>query len=139
MSRLIVRRAASRPSHAGPALLGLALGAVAGFVASELWGPVTRQALGTPRQSRHRSMAELVHDAQAALAADPQLGHLAIEVLPVSRQRVELHGWVAQRALRTRAHRIACEAVGTDAIINCILVHGEDDDTGSLTLDAVSA
>ena len=139
MSRLLVRRAASRPAHAVPALLGLTLGAVAGFIASELWGPVARQALSAPRRPVQRSMAALVHDAQAALAADPQLGHLVIDVLPVSRQRVELHGWVAVRGLRTRAHRIACDAVGSDAIINCILVRGEDDDTGSLTLDAVSA
>lgn len=84
-------------------------------------------------------MAELVHDAQAAIAADPQLGALAIDVLPVSRQRVELHGWVPVRALRTRAHRISCEAVGADAIVNCILVRGEDDDAETPSLDVVSA
>lgn len=84
-------------------------------------------------------MAELVHDAQAALSTDAQLGALSIDVLPVSRQRVELHGWVPARNLRARAHRLACDAVGSDAIINCILVRGEDDEIESLSLDAVSA
>ncbi len=138
MSRLLVRRVASRPSLTAPALLGLALGAVAGFVTSELWGPVTTRVLERPRPGTRRSMAGLVHDAQAALAADPQLGALMIDVLPVSRQRVELHGWVPARSLRARAHRIACAAVGADAIVNCILVRGEDDDTDSPTPDVVS-
>jgi osmotically-inducible protein OsmY len=119
--------------------MGLALGAVAGFVASELWAPVTSRLLPRTSTSSDRSMAALVHDAQAALAADPRLGALRIDVLPVSRQRVELHGWVSDRSLRARAHRVACEAVGADAIVNCILVHGEDDDAGPPTLDVVSA
>lgn len=84
-------------------------------------------------------MAELVHDAQAALASDPQLSAFTIDVLPVSRQQVELHGWVPQRALRARAHRVACAAVGADAIVNSILVHGEDDQVGPPSLDVVSA
>lgn len=139
MSRLIVRRAASRSSRATPALLALALGAVAGYVTSELWGPLAVRVAPPRRTTTARSMAALVHDAQAALAADSVLGALAIDVLPVSRQRVELHGWVPARTLRTRAHRVACAAVGADAIVNCILVRGEDDDTDHPTLDVVSA
>jgi hypothetical protein len=139
MPRLLVRRAAPRPSRTAPALLGLALGAVAGFVASEVWGPLATQVLPKVRPRTNRSMAALVHDAQAALAADPQLRDLVIDVLPVSRQRVELHGWVSARSLRSHAHRVACTAVGADAIVNCILVHGEDDQTGPPTLDVVSA
>ena len=139
MSRFIVRRAASPPSLVGPTLLGLAVGAVTGFLASELWGPASPVSSPPSPRRTPRSMAELVHDAQAALAADPQLGGLTIDVLPVSRQRVELHGWVPARSLRTRAYRLGCDAVGADAVINCILVRGEDDDTGPLSLDAVSA
>jgi hypothetical protein len=139
MPRFIVRRAVSRPSLLGPALFGLAVGAVTGFVTSELWGPAAATPPERPQRRGNRSMAELVHDAQAALAADPELGVLSIDVLPVSRQRVELHGWVPARTLRTRAYRIGCEAVGADAVINCILVRGEDDGAGPLTLDAVSA
>jgi hypothetical protein len=138
MSRYLVRRIARRPSRTAPALLGLALGAVAGFVAHELWGPVATR-VTRPARTAARSMAELVHDAQAALAADTQLGALRIDVLPVSKQRVELHGWVPARTLRTRAHRLACDAVGADAIINCILVRGEDDVSDAPTLDVVSA
>ena len=120
-------------------MLALAFGAVAGYVASELWGPLASRVAPPRRVSAARSMAALVHDAQAALAADPQLGQLVIDVLPVSRQRVELHGWVPARTLRARAHRVACEAVGADAIVNSILVRGEDDDTELSTLDVVSA
>jgi osmotically-inducible protein OsmY len=48
-------------------------------------------------------------------------------VLPVSARTVELHGWVASRAERTLAARVARGVPGLDTIINCILVHGEDD------------
>lgn len=82
-------------------------------------------------------MAQLVHDAQAALAADAQLGSLTLDVIPVSRETVELRGWVVDRRMRARAYRIACEAVGSDAVVNSILVRGEDD-TPDTQLDAAS-
>jgi hypothetical protein len=34
---------------------------------------------------------------------------------------------------------VACAAVGADAIVNSILVHGEDDEVGQPSLDVVSA
>jgi hypothetical protein len=61
------------------------------------------------------------------LAGDPQLAPLALEPIAVSAGRVELHGWVPNRALRARAWRTARLAPGVDQVINCILVHGEDD------------
>lgn len=137
MPRLIVRRSASRHSLAVPALFGFAAGMVAGVVLGELWAPTAEAALRRPTP-RGRTMAELVRDAQAALADDPVLGSLRIDVIPSSRQRVELRGWVATRAQRARAYRIAAEAVGGSAVVNGILVHGEDD-TDLPTLDVVSA
>mgnify|MGYP002624474578 FL=1 len=139
MPAVIVRpRTPRRRSLAGPALLGVALGALAGFVVGELWGPAAGRAIAKPRRSRGPSMAELVHDAQAAVAADPGLRDLGLEILPVSRQTVELHGWVPTRALRTRAHRAVREAIGADAVVNCLLVRGEDD-AAPPTLDILSA
>jgi len=137
MPRLIVRHSAPRQSLAVPALLGFAAGVVAGTALGELWAPTAEAALRRPA-SEGRPMAELVRDAQAALADDPVLGSLRIDVIPSSRQRVELHGWVASRALRARAYRVAAEAIGGSAVVNGILVHGEDD-TDLPTLDVVSA
>jgi hypothetical protein len=139
MSRVIVRRGApGRRSLLGPALVGLGLGALAGFVLGELYGPAALRAVATPRRGRGPSMAELVHDAQAALAGDDLLAPLGLEILPVSRQTVELHGWVPSRRLRTRAHRVVREAVGADAVVNCLLVRGEDD-AAPPTLDILTA
>lgn len=139
MSRVIVRRHGSpRRSLAGPALLGLALGALAGFVLGELYGPAAERALTTPRRRSRATLAELVHDAQEALAADADLAGLALSILPVNRQTVEVHGWVPSRSLRTRAHRLVRDAIGADAVVNCLLVRGEDD-AAPPTLDILSA
>lgn len=139
MARVIVRRtAAPRRSLAGPALLGLGLGALAGFLLAELYGPAPERALVGPRRSARPTLAELVHDAQAALAADAALADLDLRILPVNRQTVELHGWVPTRAVRTRAHRTVRDAIGADAVINCLLVRGEDDATQP-TLDILTA
>lgn len=137
MPRLVVRPATTRRSLAGPALIGIAIGLVTGVVLGELWAPTAEAALRRPSTSG-RTLAELVRDAQAALADDALLGRLAIEVVPSSRRRVELRGWVESRALRARAHRVCSDAIGGDAVVNCILVHGEDD-TDLPTLDVVSA
>lgn len=137
MPHFIVRRATRKRPLAGPAILGFTVGAAAGFLLGELWAPAAEAALRRPGARPQRSMADLVRDAQAALADDPELGALVLDVLPVSRQRVELHGWVNSRAQRARAHRLAGMAVGADAIINSILVRGEDD-AEPPTLDVVS-
>lgn len=139
MARVIVRRTAPAPrSLVGPALLGLGLGALAGFVLGELYGPVAERAIAGRRRHGRPTLAELVHDAQGALAADPLLAGLDLQILPVNRQTVELHGWVTSRALRTRAHRAVRDAIGADAVVNCLLVRGEDD-AAPPTLDIMTA
>jgi hypothetical protein len=140
MPRLVVRRPASRAADLfGPALVALGLGALAGFVLGELYGPATARRLTSPaRRPTTTSLAELVHDAQAALLADPFLAEHELEVRPVSRQTVGLHGWVPSRSLRSRAQRIVREALTSGEVINRVLVRGEDD-AGSPTIDILSA
>lgn len=72
-------------------------------------------------------MAELVHDAQSVLVADVQLREWHLEAVPVGRGRIELRGWVGSRAARTRAGRLVSEALTAEAVLNSILVRGEDD------------
>ncbi len=138
MSRLVVRRARGSSSLLGPVLAGLGLGACAGFILGALYGPAAERVLGGALATGEPTMAELVHDALAALAADPALADLGLEVLPVSRGTIELHGWVDSRAVRTRAHRAIREALDGGTIVNCLLVRGEDD-AGPPTLDVLSA
>lgn len=138
MTRLVVRERA-RPATLTGVLTGLALGAAAGWALGELLAPrAIREAL-LPSTPAARSMAELVRDAQGALAADPLLAGLALEVLPVSRQRVELHGWVPSRRIRAHAWRVACAAAGSAAVINSLLVRGEDDASSDDTADLRTA
>ncbi|HJS46957.1 MAG TPA: BON domain-containing protein, partial [Gemmatimonadales bacterium] len=40
---------------------------------------------------------------------------------------VELRGWVASRAARARAARLVADLPGVDAVVNHLLVRGEDD------------
>jgi hypothetical protein len=140
MKRLVVRRRGGNPvSAAGTIVLGLALGAAAGWMVGEWLAPSAMRRIGVPRRAAARSMAELVRDAQGALAADPVLEAIPLEVRPVSRQRVELHGWVPSRRLRAHANRVAGEAVGAESVINCLLVRGEDDAADPDSPDALSA
>ena len=133
MPRYTVRRrppidAKPTPSGVVPVAIGLAVGATLGFLLGEWLGPgVTRAAPRGPRPAPARSMAELVHDAQSILVADVQLREWQVEVVPVGRGRIELRGWVGTRAARTRAARLVSEAVTAAAVLNSILVHGEDD------------
>ena len=63
-------------------------------------------------------------------------------MVPVARGRIELRGWVGTRAARTRAARLVKEAVTAEAVLNAILVRGEDDlpetdaDTGDDDLES---
>ncbi len=145
MPHVIVRRTTlSGRSLLGPAVAGLALGAAVGFVLGEVLGPRAERGIGSGRSGSRsvpeasRSMVELVHDALSALAQDADLSILTLEVIPVSRQVVELHGWVGSRTLRTRAARVVAERVGADSVVNRILVHGEDDALAP-ALDILSA
>lgn len=132
-----IRRASdrSRSLGLGWSLIGLALGAAAGFAAAAWFGPATRASVrgvaGRVRDRKRRQSsphtAPLIRAVRRVLAGDPQLAPLALEPIAVSAGRVELHGWVPNRPLRARAWRIARLAPGVDQVINCILVHGEDD------------
>ncbi|MFL5522188.1 MAG: BON domain-containing protein, partial [Gemmatimonadales bacterium] len=77
--------------------------------------------------------------ARQSLRADPALAGLGIRVLPVSAGTVELHGWVASRALRTLALRAVRATPTVDRVINNLLVHGEDDLSIADTADDHSA
>lgn len=143
MPHVIVRRTTlSGRSLLGPAVAGLALGAAVGFVLGEVLGPRAERGIGSRRgrstPAAARSMAELVEDALAALAEAAELAPLGLEVIPVSRQVVELHGWVGSRAVRTRAARVVAARVGTDSVTNRLLVRGEDDALAP-ALDILSA
>jgi hypothetical protein len=133
MPRYTVRRRPSTnaepaPSGVIPVAIGLAAGAVLGFLLGEWLGPVAaRVAPERTEATPPRSMAELVHDAQSVLVADVQLREWQLDVVPVGRGRIDLRGWVGSRAARTRAARLVSEAVSAEAVLNSILVRGEDD------------
>jgi hypothetical protein len=126
-----VKRGSSLFGLLGWSIGGAALGLAAGFVVSETLGEVGPARIkGLVRQRRRPKPArtgQLARLVRQALRADPALAHLTLDVLPVSARTVELHGWVASRAERTLAARVARGVPGLDTIINCILVHGEDD------------
>jgi hypothetical protein len=114
-------------------LVGGALGIALGFAAGAWVGPVTREragdaltALGRARVRRLRA-AEAAEAARAALAGDVELRALGLHPLAVGGGIVELHGWVPDRRLRARAARVVAAAPGIESLINCLLVHGEDD------------
>lgn len=110
---------------------GAALGFAAGLIVSETLGEVGPARIrGMVRKRRRPAPArtgQLARLVRQALRLDPALSLLKLHALAVSAGTVELHGWVGTRALRARAARVARGVPGVDAIINCILVHGEDD------------
>lgn len=111
----------------GGAVLGLAAGLIVSETVGET-GPARLKGMvrkrRPPAPARTGQLARLVHQ---AMRLDPSLSHLSLAALAVSARTVELHGWVDTRAERTRAARVARGVPGLDALINCILVHGEDD------------
>jgi hypothetical protein len=115
-------------------LVGAGLGLVTGFVLGELlgsrklpipprWGSVPRGKL-VARREGPPAAASL---ARAALRSDDQLHDLALETVGVSPGVVEIHGWVPSRNLRARAIRVVHALPGIERVVDCILVHGEDD------------
>lgn len=120
------------------ATVGAAGGLVAGFVVAEWLGnvnpPRVRRAarrMREPPAHQALSAAGAARATAAALAADPELRELGLQVTPVSTGTVELHGWVRTRPARARAARVARGVPGVDSVINSILVRGEDDRTHS--------
>ena len=110
---------------------GAALGLAAGLVVSETLGETGPARIRGMVQRRRRPApartGQLARLVRQALRLDPALARLTLDALAVSARTVELHGWVNTRAQRTLAARVAGGVPGLDAIINCILVHGEDD------------
>ncbi len=120
------------------ATVGSAGGLVAGFVLAEWLGdvnpPRVRRAarrMREPPPHQALSPAGAARATAAALAADPELRELGLQVTLVSTRTVELHGWVRTRPVRARAGRVARGVPGVDSVINSILVRGEDDRTHS--------
>lgn len=134
MTRLALRRRRAAtsldlPTTAGAVALGLLAGTVAGFLLGELWGPTASRAIRAPRApARKGSVAALVEATHEALAVHPELAACTLEVVPVGRSAIELHGWVPGRTTRARALRVVREALPEAKVIDCLLVHGEDDD-----------
>lgn len=125
-------------------LVGMGLGLVAGIALAGWFGPVRRHkddetieptsATSTGRLLKASAAERAV---ERALSHDLELGELDLRALAVGRGVVELHGWVSSRALRTRAMRVAARVEGIESLINCLLVHGEDDPTEpDMDLDA---
>jgi osmotically-inducible protein OsmY len=108
------------------AAAGFAAGAVLGFLLGEFGAPVRAPRRRPPRPGARR-IAARIRSAQSALDADLQLHDARLSVVPAGRGRVELHGWVNTRAARSRAGQLAARAVPDQAVINGILVRGEDD------------
>lgn len=115
-------------------LVGLGLGLIGGIALAGWFGPVRRQSEdeGTdpagstvPTKVLQASAAERA--VERALTHDVELSELELHALAVGRGVVELHGWVPTRPLRTRAMRVASQVEGIESIVNCLLVHGEDD------------
>ena len=114
-------------------LVGLGLGLVAGVALGGWLGPVRRPPrMETPGDDAVPEVAPLKpalaeRAVRQALGQDPDLSQLDLRPLAVGAGVVELHGWVPSRALRARAARLAGRVPGIDSLVNCLLVHGEDD------------
>ena len=114
------------------ALLGFGTGIAAGFLLSEVFGTGGHRRMGRllGRRNTRRGLpadrAALLATVRSALQADPHLAKEPLEVRPRG-SGLELRGWVATRAARTLAYRVARSAAGSREIANHLLVRGEDD------------
>jgi hypothetical protein len=115
----------------GWSVIGFGAGLMGGLVAAGWLGRVTRGRLRDEvrafRTGEGTSVVSLAASVTAAFRADPALAPHNLSAVGVSRGTVELAGWVPDRLARARAMRIANSVPGLDAVINGILVHGEDD------------
>ncbi len=106
-------------------LAGLALGEWVGGVNQSRVRRVAKR-LGSSVGLHHTSAAS-ARAVETALGSEKRLTGCALQVVPISRNSVELRGWVGDRPARTLAARIACAVPGVETVINSILVRGEDD------------
>ena len=123
-------------------LLGFGVGIAAGFFLGELSGAdggrrAGRAIAGVWRGLRHRpaSRASVAARVLAVLAAEPGLAGQQLGLIAVGSGGFQLRGWVATRAQRAIAYRLAVAAADGDPIVNRLLVRGEDDIGPSLSLD----
>jgi hypothetical protein len=113
-------------------LVGLATGLVAG-VAASAWLRPDPDNVEPPAPPPEKDRAKPLRVADASrivmerLQQDSALTDLTLEVIVVGPGVIELHGWVASRAQRTRAARLAASVPGVTTLVNSLLVHGEDD------------
>ena len=119
------------------AVLGTGAGLLAGITLSAWVGGVSpervRRAANRLREAvpPRLTIGASVQAVRVALQAEPRLGGLGIQAVPVSRGVVELRGWVPNRLARTVAGRAALAVPGIESVINSILVRGEDDQARS--------
>ena len=137
--------AAQRPQHPVLpwALAGLGLGFVAGLVLGERYHhrEVARASVRTLTGARPVRLSATATARAAAnlLATDADLSTAGIRALGLSAGMVELSGWVPSRTARARAARLVAGIPGVDAVINHLLVRGEDDQPPDLRLADQSA
>lgn len=115
-------------------LVGLGLGLAAGFILGELFAGQGRRGLAralTPWKNRPGPKPT---PAQIADQLERSLGQVlgpdadTLDLVPVGRNAIELHGWVASRGARVRALKAAREAIGPETrLVDRLLVWGEDD------------
>jgi hypothetical protein len=114
-------------------LVGAVVGVAAGFALGEWLGPLSRERAGrvlrgaTGAAARKLTPSEAARAARLMLETDPMFKGLELVPIGVGPGIVELHGWVSTRALRARAMRLVSQTAGIDTLVNCLLVHGEDD------------
>jgi hypothetical protein len=120
-------------------LVGFGIGLAAGLTLGGWLGPPHRRSTDAGgAQDRPSGVLRPVEAARAVrrtLEQDEELRALGLQVLAVGPGVVELHGWVTSRSQRARAARIAARTEGIESLVNCLLVHGEDDPPGAV-LDA---
>jgi hypothetical protein len=124
------------PTGLGPtALVGLGLGLAVGFVFGELFGGQSGRQTASRLIRRLRradgtrpNPSELTEHVQAALARVLGPDAATLDLVPVGRSALELHGWVTSRPSRTRAAQAVRDALPPDiALVDRLLVWGEDD------------
>lgn len=148
-----MRRSGRRGERALVAMMGLGVGILAGFALAEVVGKVDRVRAGRawdrvtggpgsgplhsdPLPSAPLSPIRAARAVAVALAQLPALAAHEIETRALGPGRVELIGWVTDRAARALAERTAAGIQGITAITNRLLVDGEDSDDRILALAA---
>lgn len=137
--------AARRPQHPVLpwALAGLGLGFVAGLALGERYHhrELARASVRTLAGARpiRLSATATARAATNLLETDADLATAGIRAKGLSAGMVELAGWVPSRAARARAARLVAAIPGVDAVVNHLLVRGEDDQPPELRLADQSA